>query len=91
MAKKLLTSFTLGDLELSNRVVMAPMTRARSGEDRIPNELMATYYSQRAAAGLILTEATTVSEQGNGWNHSPGIYTDAMVEGWKLTTHFYHR
>lgn len=91
MAKQLLTPFTLGDLELNNRVVMAPMTRARSGEDRIPNELMATYYAQRAAAGLILTEATTVSEQGNGWNHSPGIYTDAMVEGWKLTTQAIHK
>lgn len=90
MTQSLLTPLMLGDLELANRVVMAPMTRARSGEDRIPNELMAKYYAQRAGAGLILTEATTVSEQGNGWNHSPGIYTDAMVEGWKLTTKEVH-
>ncbi len=90
MTKPLLTPFKLGDLELANRVVMAPMTRARSGEDRIPNELMAEYYAQRSGAGLILTEATTVSEQGNGWNHSPGIYTDAMIEGWKLTTKAVH-
>jgi len=90
MTKPLLTPYKLGDLELANRVVMAPMTRARSGEDRIPNDLMAMYYAQRAGAGLILTEATTVSEQGNGWNHSPGIYTDAMIEGWKLTTEAIH-
>ena len=90
MTKPLLTSFKLGDLELANRVVMAPMTRARSGEDRIPNALMAKYYAQRAGAGLIITEATTVSEQGNGWNHSPGIYTDAMVEGWKQTVEAVH-
>ena len=86
----LLTPFAIGDLKLANRVVMAPMTRARSGKERIPNELMAKYYAQRAGAGLILTEATTVSEQGNGWNHSPGIYADAMVEGWKLTTEAVH-
>ncbi len=90
MTKPLLTSFKLGDLELANRIVMAPMTRARSGENRIPNDLMAEYYAQRARAGLILTEATTISEQGNGWNHSPGIYTDAMVEGWKKTTEAVH-
>ena len=86
----LLTPFAIGDLKLANRVVMAPMTRARSGKERVPNELMAKYYAQRAGAGLILTEATTVSEQGNGWNHSPGIYADAMVEGWKLTTEAVH-
>ena len=90
MAKQIFTPFALGDLELANRIVMAPMTRARSGKDRIPNELMAKYYAQRASAGLILTEATTVSEQANGWNHSPGIYTNAMVEGWKLTTKAVH-
>lgn len=90
MAKPLLTPFKLGDLELANRVVMAPMTRARSGEDRIPKERMAKYYSQRAGAGLILTEATTISEQANGWNHSPGIYTEAMIAGWQKTTEAVH-
>lgn len=90
MTQPILNPFTLGDLQLANRIAMAPMTRARSGEDRIPNELMAKYYAQRAGAGLIMTEATTVSEQGNGWNHSPGIYTDAMIEGWKLTTNAVH-
>ena len=61
---------------------MAPMTRARAGEERIPNTVMAQYYAQRASAGLIITEATTISEQANGWVQSPGIYTDTMAEGW---------
>ncbi|BAW95702.1 oxidoreductase, FAD/FMN-binding protein [[Synechococcus] sp. NIES-970] len=87
---KLLESFDLQGLSLRNRVVMAPLTRARAGQDRIPNELMAEYYAQRASAGLIVAEATTISEQANGWNESPGIYTDAMVEGWKLTTSAVH-
>ena len=71
------------DLELRNRVVLAPMTRARSGPDRIPNALMAEYYAQRASAGLVITEATTISASANGWDQSPGLYTDAMVAGWK--------
>ncbi|MGD8292485.1 MAG: alkene reductase [Desulfobacterales bacterium] len=79
---KLLQPFYLNDLELKNRVVMAPMTRARAGKERIPNALMAEYYGQRSSAGLIVTEATTISEQANGWVQSPGIYTDAMAEGW---------
>ena len=80
---QLLSPAEVGDLALKNRIVMAPMTRARSGESRIPNQLMAEYYTQRASAGLIITEATSISEQGLGWNASPGIYTDAMQEGWK--------
>jgi len=87
---KLLEPTTLGDLKLQNRIAMAPMTRARAGAERIPNAMMAEYYTQRASVGLIITEATTISEQANGWNHSPGIYTDAMVEGWKLTTEAVH-
>ncbi|WP_315862023.1 alkene reductase [Picosynechococcus sp. NKBG042902] len=86
----LLEPFHLWDLPLANRVVMAPMTRARAGKDRIPNALMAEYYGQRASAGLIIAEATTISEQANGWNESPGVYTDAMVEGWQLTTQAVH-
>lgn len=66
------------------------MTRARAGEARVPNDLMATYYKQRAAAGLLITEATTISEQANGWNHSPGIYSNEMVEGWKGVTTAVH-
>jgi len=65
---------------------MAPMTRSRSGAERIPNNLMAEYYFQRASAGLLITEATVISKQGIGWIDSPGIYTDAMVEGWKKIT-----
>lgn len=87
---KLLEPFKLRDLELKNRVVMAPMTRARAGEERIPNALMAEYYTQRASAGLIITEATTISEQANGWVQSPGIYTDAMAEGWQQTVDAVH-
>lgn len=86
----LLKPYNLQDLSLGNRVAMAPMTRARAGEARIPNELMAEYYAQRASAGLIISEATTISEQANGWVESPGIYTDAMTEGWKLVTEAVH-
>ena len=87
---KLFTEFSLGSLTLRNRIALAPMTRARSGEERVPNELMATYYRQRASAGLLITEATTISPQANGWNQSPGIYNDAMVEGWKGVTEAVH-
>ena len=87
---QLLSPFTMGDLELPNRIALAPMTRARAGVERIPNAIMAEYYAQRAAAGLIITEATTISASANGWNESPGIYTDAMVEGWKQTVDAVH-
>lgn len=80
---KLFDSFQLADLTLKNRIALAPMTRARAGTERVPNALMAEYYSQRAGAGLILTEATVVSEQGIGWVGTPGIYNDAQQEGWK--------
>jgi 2,4-dienoyl-CoA reductase-like NADH-dependent reductase (Old Yellow Enzyme family) len=89
-AQSLFSPFDLRGLELRNRIALAPMTRARAGEARVPNPLMAEYYRQRASAGLIITEATTVSEQGNGWLQSPGIYTDEMVEGWKLVTKAVH-
>ncbi|MEM6820445.1 MAG: alkene reductase [Verrucomicrobiota bacterium] len=79
---KLLENYQLVDLTLSNRIALAPMTRARAGAERIPNDTMAEYYIQRASAGLIITEATTVSEQANGWVQSPGLYTQAMAEGW---------
>ncbi len=79
---KVFDNFKMGDLMLNNRIVMAPLTRARAGEKRVPNDIMAEYYTQRASAGLIITEATTISEQANGWLQSPGIYTDEMTEGW---------
>ncbi len=82
----LLSSFDLRGLPLRNRVVMAPLTRARAGKERIPNDLMVEYYLQRASAGLIIAEATTISEQGIGWVDSPGIYNDAQVAGWSKIT-----
>ena len=66
------------------------MTRARAGAERLPNAMMAEYYAQRADAGLIITEATTIAASANGWNESPGIYTDAMVDGWKQTIDAVH-
>lgn len=86
----LFQSFGLADLPLANRVAMAPMTRARAGASRTPNALMAEYYAQRAGAGLIITEATTVSAQANGWVNSPGIYEDAHEEGWKPVVNAIH-
>ncbi len=82
----LLSPFDLRGLPLRNRVVMAPLTRARAGRERVPNDLMLEYYTQRASAGLIIAEATTISEQGFGWVDSPGIYNDAQVAGWKKIT-----
>ena len=83
----LLSPFDLRGLPLRNRVVMAPLTRARAGRERVPNDVMVEYYTQRASAGLIIAEATTISEQGFGWVDSPGIYNDAQVAGWtKITT-----
>ncbi len=79
----LLSPFKLGDLMLENRVVLAPMTRSRAGEERIPNRLIAEYYAQRASAGLLITEATVVSKQGIGWLNTPGIYDDAQAKAWK--------
>jgi len=78
----LLAPFDLAGMPLPNRVVMAPMTRARAGAARVPNALMAEYYRQRSNAGLIVTEATTISPQANGWVDSPGIYTDEQQAGW---------
>ncbi|MBK8398719.1 MAG: alkene reductase [Leptospiraceae bacterium] len=86
----LLSPVQLGDLSLPNRVVLAPLTRSRSGECRIPNELMATYYSQRASAGLLISEATVISPQGIGWLNTPGIYSEAQVEGWKTVVNSVH-
>jgi N-ethylmaleimide reductase len=82
--------FNLHDLTLPNRIVLAPMTRSRAGKERIPNLLMAKYYAQRSTAGLLITEATTISEEANGWNESPGVYTDEMVEGWKHVVNAVH-
>src|SRR6266705_3276563 len=82
--------FRMHDLTLRNRVVLSPMTRARAGAARLPNRVMAEYYTQRSSAGLLVTEATTISEEAEGWSESPGIYTDEMTEGWKHTTKAVH-
>src|SRR5262245_46981784 len=68
MNSVLLQPFRLHDLVLPNRIVLAPMTRGRAGAARLPNRLMAEYYAQRSSAGLLITEATTISEEANGWN-----------------------
>lgn len=88
---KLYQAFEMHGMKLANRVALAPMTRARAGAERVPSQLMAEYYAQRSGAGLVISEATTISPQANGWNESPGIYTDAMVEGWKLVTDAVHQ
>ncbi len=80
----------VGDLLLPNRVVMAPLTRCRAGAGRVPTDLMAEYYAQRASAGLILSEATSVSPTGVGYPDTPGIWSDAQVEGWKKATQAVH-
>ncbi|MCU0534521.1 MAG: alkene reductase [Hydrococcus sp. Prado102] len=82
----LLSPYKLGNLELSNRIVMAPLTRARAGVERIPNALMVEYYVQRASAGLIISEATNISEQGAGWGETPGIHNDEQVKNWRMIT-----
>src|SRR5580658_4448483 len=88
----LLTPYTLGDLKLKNRVVMAPLTRTRAeNHGKIPNELMAEYYAQRAGAGLIITEGTFVSEQGQGWYGAPGIYSEEQRAGWQRVTDSVHK
>lgn len=79
-----------GNLSLKNRIWMAPLTRSRAGSSRVPNELMAEYYSQRAGAGLIISEATAISRMGYGWKDAPGMYTDEHEEAWKAVTHAVH-
>jgi 2,4-dienoyl-CoA reductase-like NADH-dependent reductase (Old Yellow Enzyme family) len=80
----------LGDLILPNRIIMAPLTRCRASEGRVPNALMVEYYKQRSSAGLILTEATAVTPMGVGYPDTPGIWSNEQVEGWKLVTKAVH-
>ncbi|MBG6538185.1 alkene reductase [Pseudomonas aeruginosa] len=80
----------LGDLELPNRIVMAPLTRCRADEGRVPNALMAEYYAQRADAGRILSEATAVTPMGVGYPDTPGIWSDDQVRGWSNVTKAVH-
>ena len=88
--ESLFQPLVMGGLTLPNRIVMAPLTRSRAGLARLPNSVMADYYTQRSTAGLIISEATTISEEANGWNQSPGIYTDQMQEHWKQVVQAVH-
>jgi len=85
-------SYQLNGIQLSNRIVMAPLTRSRSNNaGNLATELTAKYYEQRASAGLIITEGNIISEEAIGVVNVPGIYSKAQVEGWKLTTEAVHK
>ena len=88
--KTLFDPYTLGSLTLSNRIVMAPLTRNRAGERFVPSEFAATYYSQRASTGLLISEASQISQQGQGYQDTPGIYTQAQIDGWRQVTDAVH-
>lgn len=80
----------VGDIAAANRIVMAPLTRDRAGTDRVPTALAATYYAQRASAGLIVSEATQISAEGQGYLDTPGIYTPEQIAGWRRVTDAVH-
>lgn len=88
--KKLWSKTKIGNLELPNRLAMAPMTRSRAQEDGTPGKLASLYYAQRASMGLIITEGTQPSDDGQGYLWSPGIYTEKHIEGWKKVTDAVH-
>jgi N-ethylmaleimide reductase len=89
-AELLFSPYPLGGLALPNRIVMAPLTRNRAGQEGVPTPLMADYYAQRASAGLIISEATQINAEGRGYEGTPGIYTAPQLAGWKLVTHAVH-
>lgn len=86
----LFSPVVMGKLELANRIIMAPVTRSRYGENGVPDDLHATYYAQRASAGLIISEAINISAQGRGYAATPGIWNDEQVTGWKKVTDAVH-
>ncbi len=86
----LLDPIQLGAIAAPNRILMAPLTRGRATRDHVPTPIMATYYAQRAAAGLIISEATGISQQGLGWPFAPGLWSDAQVAGWRPVTEAVH-
>ncbi len=88
--KSLFAPYELGPLTLSNRIVMAPLTRNRAGPGLVPSRYAAEYYAQRAGAGLIITEATQVSEQAQGYQDTPGLYTPEQIAGWRTVTDAVH-
>ena len=87
---KLFDPCRFGDITTASRIVMAPLTRDRAGPAQVPTEMMATYYTQRASAGLIITEATQISPEGQGYLDTPGIYSPAQVAGWRRVTDAVH-
>src|SRR6195952_1404035 len=89
-ATKLFEPYKLGPITLSNRIVMAPLTRNRALPGMVPNPLAIEYYGQRAAAGLLITEASQVSQQGQGYQNTPGIYSKEQVAGWRKVTERVH-
>jgi N-ethylmaleimide reductase len=78
------------DFQLANRIIVAPCTRGRSGSSRVPNKFMKQYYEMRASSGLIITEATAISDQGYGWFGAPGVYTQEQSDGWKMVVEGVH-
>ncbi len=86
----LLNPLQAGAFHLKNRVVLAPLTRVRAAEGRVPTPLMAEYYAQRASAGLIITEATSINAMGVGYPDTPGIWSPEQIDGWKLVTQAVH-
>ena len=81
---------TIGAVDAPNRILMAPLTRGRADKEAVPTEMMVDYYTQRASAGLIISEATGISREGLGWPFAPGLWTDAQVEAWKPVTASVH-
>ena len=88
---KLFEPYMLGNIELSNRIAMAPMTRSRAGVGFVPGPLSVEYYRQRASAGLVVTEGSQISQQGQGYPDTPGIYTKAQIDRWKAVTKAVHQ
>ncbi|MCV9937135.1 alkene reductase [Boseaceae bacterium BT-24-1] len=88
--KTLFEPYNLGSLTLSNRIAMAPLTRNRAGAGFVPGDLAAEYYGQRASAGLLISEATQISQQGQGYQDTPGIYSQAQIDGWRKVTTAVH-
>jgi N-ethylmaleimide reductase len=86
----LFSSLRLGAIQLPNRIVMAPLTRMRAGAANVPTALNAEYYAQRSSAGLIISEGTAISPQGQGYPNAPGIYTEAQIAGWRTVTDAVH-
>lgn len=88
--KNVFNSYDMKDLKLKNRISMAPMTRSRTIKGEVPTEMNAQYYAQRASAGVIISEATQISLQGQGYADTPGIYTQEQIDGWKKVTSAVH-